>query len=154
MAIFSTPHAARHPDAPFGRLQCETCHGPGKDHARSQRGGGDVGPAVVFGRLAQTPAPEQDAVCLECHLSLGRLGWFGSRHEAQGVPCAACHRIHLARDRVFDALAQQEACFDCHGKRRADTFRSSNHPLRYGSMTCSSCHDPQRNHVACCGKPP
>lgn len=149
MAIFNTPHAARDPAAPFGQLQCETCHGPGKDHARSQRGGGDVPPAVVFGNQAATPAVEQNAVCLECHRSRGRLGWFGSRHEAQAVPCAACHRIHRDRDRVFDALAQQEACFGCHEKRRADTFRSSNHPLRFGGMACSDCHDPHNgSHVA------
>ena len=149
MAIFNTPHAARDPAAPFGQLQCETCHGPGNDHARAQRGGGDVPTAVVFGTRAATPAEEQNAVCLECHRSRGRLGWFGSRHEAQAVPCAACHRIHRDRDRVFDALAQQEACFGCHEKRRADTFRSSNHPLRFGGMACSDCHDPHNgNNIA------
>ena len=143
MAIFDTPHAAiDDPRSPFGQLQCESCHGPGKDHARSQRGGGDVQPAVTFGNRAATPATEQNAVCLGCHESHGRLGWIGSMHEAQQVPCAACHQIHRSKDRVFDALAQQEACFGCHERRRADTFRSSNHPLRFGSMACSSCHDP------------
>lgn len=145
--IFATPHAAgSDPASPFGRLQCETCHGPGKDHARSQRGGGDVLPVVTFGTEAATPAPEQNAVCLGCHESHGRLGWFGSMHEAEEVPCAACHRIHREKDRVFDALAQQEACFGCHQNRRADTFRTSNHPLRFGSMACSDCHDPHNGN--------
>ena len=143
MAIVGTPHAALNdPRSPFGQLQCESCHGPGKDHARSQRGGGDVQPAVSFGNQAATPATEQNSVCLGCHVSHGRLNWVGSKHEAQQVPCAACHQIHRSKDRVFDAQAQQEACFGCHEQRRADTFRSSNHPLRFGSMACSSCHDP------------
>jgi DmsE family decaheme c-type cytochrome len=43
---------------------------------------------------------------------------------------------------VFDPLAQQEACFGCHQERRADTFRNSNHPLRFGEMSCGDCHDP------------
>lgn len=142
-AIFVTPHAARtDPDAPFAELQCETCHGPAKDHARSQRGGGNVPPSNTFGPNAMTPPVEQNDICLGCHESHGRLGWFGSMHESENVPCAACHQVHSAKDRVFDALAQQEACFGCHLKRRADTFKPSSHPLRFGSMACSDCHDP------------
>ncbi|MDX1554906.1 MAG: DmsE family decaheme c-type cytochrome, partial [Xanthomonadales bacterium] len=141
--IFATPHAARmDPSAPFADLQCESCHGPGKDHARSQRGGGSVGPAITFGVRAQTPPAEQNAVCLTCHESHGRLAWFNSTHEAEDVPCAACHQVHSERDPVFDPLAQQQACFTCHLEREADTFRSSNHPLRFGQMACSDCHDP------------
>lgn len=141
--IFATPHAARvDPAAPFADLQCETCHGPAKDHARSQRGGGDVLPPRTFGIRAATPSAEQNEVCLGCHESHGRLGWFGSRHETENVPCAACHQIHRESDRVFDPLAQQDACFACHQDRQSDTFRTSNHPLRFGAMACSDCHDP------------
>lgn len=141
--IFATPHAAvTDPAAPFANLQCETCHGAGKDHARSQRGGGDLLPPIMFGPGAETPPGEQNEVCLGCHETHGRLGWFGSMHEAQAVTCAACHQIHRERDRVFDSLAQQQACFGCHEVRQADTYRTSNHPLRFGSMACSDCHDP------------
>lgn len=142
-AIFVTPHGARSdPAAPFARLQCETCHGPSADHARAQRHGGEVLPARVFGNHSPTAAAEQNRVCIGCHETRGRLGWFGSRHEAVQVSCASCHQIHRERDRVFDALAQQQACFACHPKRRADTFKASSHPLRFGEMSCSSCHDP------------
>jgi DmsE family decaheme c-type cytochrome len=147
MALFDTPHGARtDPAAPFGQLQCETCHGPGKDHARSQRGGGDVRPTIVFGQRASTPPSEQNAVCLGCHQNHGRLGWFGSMHEAQDLSCTACHQIHRSRDGVFDALAQQQACFGCHQRREGDIYRTSNHPLRFGSMACSSCHDPHNGN--------
>ncbi len=142
-AIFFTPHGARSdPDAPFARLQCETCHGPSEDHARAQRHGSEVKPPHVFGTHSPTPAAEQNRVCIGCHETRGRLGWFGSRHEAAQVSCASCHQIHRERDRVFDSLAQQQACFACHPKRRADTFKASSHPLRFGEMSCSSCHDP------------
>lgn len=145
--IFATPHGSMSdPTAPFANLQCETCHGPGKDHARSQRGGGDVPPPMTFGLNAESAARSQNAVCLDCHESHGRLGWFGSMHEAEDVPCAACHSIHRERDRVFDAMEQQEACFTCHQERRADTFRASNHPLRFGEMACNDCHDPHAGH--------
>jgi DmsE family decaheme c-type cytochrome len=146
-AIFSTPHASMtDPDTPFSNFQCETCHGPGKDHARSQRAGGGVLPVFTFGTGAATPPPEQNEICLGCHESHGRLGWFGSTHEAEEVPCAACHQIHRERDRVFDALAQQEACFGCHQRRRSDTFKPSSHPLRFGTMGCSDCHDPHNGN--------
>jgi DmsE family decaheme c-type cytochrome len=142
-AIFQTKHASRSdPDSPFSALQCETCHGPSKEHARAQRGGRDKKPARTFGTSAETPAAEQNQVCLDCHQSKGRLGWFSSTHEIEDVACASCHQVHRERDRVFDSLAQQEACFDCHPGKRSDTFKTSNHPLRFGSMACSDCHDP------------
>jgi DmsE family decaheme c-type cytochrome len=142
-AIFRTKHASRaDPDTPFSDLQCETCHGPGEEHARAQRRGQNVQPLRVFGTGAATPAAEQNAVCLNCHQSHGRFGWFGSRHERENVSCASCHQVHRERDRVFDPLAQQQACFSCHEKRQADSHKTSNHPLRFGGMTCNSCHDP------------
>lgn len=142
-AIFVTPHGAQSdPDAPFARLQCETCHGPGEDHARAQRHGESVRPPITFGTGSPSPASEQNPVCIGCHQTQGRLGWVGSRHEAARVACASCHQIHRPRDRVFDPLAQQQACFACHSRRRADTLKSSSHPLRFGEMSCSSCHDP------------
>lgn len=146
-AIFLTPHGARSdPDAPFAQLQCETCHGPSEDHARAQRHGSEVKPPHVFGTDSPIPAAEQNRVCIGCHETRGRLGWFGSRHEAAQVSCASCHQIHRDRDRVFDSLAQQQACFACHPKRRADTFKASSHPLRFGEMSCSSCHDPHNGN--------
>jgi len=147
-AIFFTPHASRFdPDAPFSGLQCEACHGPGREHAEAQQRGLDQRPVHTFGMDAETPAAGQNKVCLTCHQSHGRLGWFGSRHETADLPCAACHQVHRARDRVFDSLAQQQVCFDCHPRRRSDALKASAHPLRFGSMSCADCHDPHNgNH--------
>jgi DmsE family decaheme c-type cytochrome len=141
--IFATPHAARNdPQSPFSGLQCEACHGPGQDHVYAQQRGQSGLPSVVFGRDSDTPVDEQNAVCLGCHESQGRIGWDGSRHQSADLACAACHRVHRERDPVFDPLAQQQLCFDCHPQRRADNLKASAHPLRYGSMSCSDCHDP------------
>jgi DmsE family decaheme c-type cytochrome len=143
VAIFQTKHGSRaDPGTPFSNLQCETCHGPGKEHARAQRQGKDGLPPVTFGHTAETPAADQNQVCLGCHESRGRLGWFGSMHEREDLSCASCHQIHAERDRVFDALAQQQTCFTCHPRRRSDTLKPSSHPLRFGNMACSSCHNP------------
>lgn len=142
-AIFHTKHGSQSdPATPFSNLQCETCHGPSKQHARAQRRGEAGLPPVSFGINAATPAAEQNQVCLGCHQSNGRLGWFGSTHEIEEVSCASCHQVHSQSDRVFDNLAQQEICFTCHQKKRSDTLKASSHPLRFGSMACSDCHDP------------
>jgi len=142
-AIFATPHGARtDPSAPFSGLQCEACHGPSMEHSLRQRSGDNVPPAVVFGQTSVTTVAEQNRVCLGCHDSGPRHAWSGSAHDAAAVSCAACHQIHRPRDRVFDPIAQQEACFGCHPQRRGDTLKASSHPLRFGAMTCSGCHDP------------
>lgn len=141
--IFFTRHASRiNPDAPFSKQQCETCHGPGEDHIFGQQRGQNVPPLHTFGTRTETPVQTQNQVCLNCHENHGRLGWFGSRHETADLSCASCHQVHRQRDRVFDSLAQQEVCFECHPRRRSDTVKASSHPLRFGNMSCSDCHDP------------
>ena len=142
-AIFFTKHASNtDPKTPFSQLQCETCHGPGQDHVFAQHRGLDVLPEIIFSRQSKTPVETQNQICLNCHETKGRLAWFGSRHQVEDVSCASCHKIHSAKDRVFDSLEQQKVCFECHPKRRADTLKASSHPLRLGNMSCSDCHDP------------
>jgi DmsE family decaheme c-type cytochrome len=142
-SIFLTKHGSRtDPDSPFSDLQCESCHGPAKEHARAQRRGDEGLPPVTFGAGAATPASDQNEVCLNCHTSGGRLGWHDSTHDIEDVSCASCHQVHAERDRVFDPLSQQQTCFNCHGKKRSDALKASSHPLRFGLMTCSGCHDP------------
>lgn len=142
-AIFFTKHASNtDPRAPFSRLQCETCHGPGQDHVFAQQRSLDVLPENTFGQQSKTPVETQNRICLNCHETKGRLAWFGSRHQVENIACASCHQVHVARDRVFDSLEQQNVCFDCHPKRRSDTLKASSHPLRLGNMSCTDCHDP------------
>ena len=141
--IFFTRHGSRtDPDAPFSNLQCESCHGPGQDHISALQEGRNVLPTITFGSNSETPVEAQNTICLDCHETGSRLAWFASTHEAENVSCASCHQVHRQRDRVFDSLAQQQACFDCHPKRRSDTLKASSHPLRLGNMSCSDCHDP------------
>jgi DmsE family decaheme c-type cytochrome len=141
--IFQSKHGSRSdPAAPFSNQQCEACHGPSKDHARARRQGDAALPHVTFGQESDTPAGEQNAICLGCHQSGSRMSWHGSAHEMEEVACASCHRIHAPHDPMSDPMAQQQACFGCHQNKRADTLKPSSHPLRLGNMSCSDCHDP------------
>jgi DmsE family decaheme c-type cytochrome len=133
-------------DSPFaeGSHDCETCHGPSKSHRRKQKDGTRLPPSVTF--AANSPFAEQNEICLGCHSDDTRMHWTGSLHEEEEVPCAGCHEVHAARDPVMDKLAQQEKCFSCHPRTRAETFMASSHPLRFGEMTCSDCHDPHNGN--------
>lgn len=140
LAIFETPHGSRiHPDSPFAGAQCEACHGPAGAHERRPRG---EDKPRTFGPDANAPVEEQNEVCLGCHRDHGRLGWMGSVHEEEDVSCASCHRVHAAEDPMEESVSQQNVCFDCHPRTRALSLMPSSHPLRFGKMACSDCHDP------------
>jgi len=141
MPIFNTKHGSRtDTDAPFSNLQCESCHGPSKAHAKAKKKSG-VKVMRSFGKDDLATVSEQNEVCLDCHQEHANSGWFGSAHDSADVACVACHSIHNDRDPVFDPLEQQQVCFDCHPRTRADVHKASGHPLRFGNMTCSDCHD-------------
>jgi DmsE family decaheme c-type cytochrome len=143
--LFRTKHAeVNDPRTPMAKLQCETCHGPGAEHANMQLTEDDPRPPIRdFGhRGAETPVAEQNAVCLSCHNNLHRMDWKGSPHDAGQVSCASCHTVHASHDPAQEPAEQAQVCFECHAQQRADSHRASAHPLRQGLVTCSSCHEP------------
>jgi DmsE family decaheme c-type cytochrome len=141
MPIFNTKHGSQvDPDAPFSNTQCEACHGPSLAHIKAKKKA-EVQPQVVFGENANVSAGKQNEMCLSCHVSHEGMGWLGSAHENADVTCASCHDVHAERDPMFDPLEQQQVCFDCHQRVRSDIHKASGHPLRFGNMSCSDCHN-------------
>jgi DmsE family decaheme c-type cytochrome len=141
--IFLTPMGiSEAPDSPFaeGGHECETCHGPSKSHRKKQKDGSRLKPAITFDD--RTPVKTQNEICMGCHSDGSRIHWLGSIHEEEEVACANCHVKHAKQDPVLDDLAQQEICFTCHPRTRSELLRNSSHPLRFGEMTCTDCHDP------------
>ena len=141
MPIFNTKHGSlTDPDAPFSSKQCESCHGPSIEHVKARKKK-DAQVMRTFGEGDQASVAEQNEACLSCHSDHSNLGWFGSSHESVDLGCVSCHNIHSERDPVFDPLQQQEICFNCHPRTRSDSYKASGHPLRFGAMTCSDCHN-------------
>ena len=142
MPIFNTKHGSlTDKDAPFTNLQCESCHGPSAAHMKAKNKA-ETPPMRVFGKGAHSSATEQNEGCLSCHSGHNTMGWMGSAHENADVTCVSCHDVHSDSDPMLgDSLGQQEVCFDCHQRTRADTLKASGHPLRFGNMSCSDCHD-------------
>ncbi len=146
LAIFATPHAvAKDPHTPFAQQQCESCHGPGGDHARRLRPGQERPAPLAFAANAKLPRSEGNAICLSCHKSSARAHWTGSVHEREGVACTDCHQLHAEKDPAMARAEQAGICLDCHTQVRAETFQASHHPIREGQTVCSDCHQPHGN---------
>ena len=142
--IFKTRHGHRgDPDSPFGGgLQCESCHGPGDEHAGRVRRGRERPAIPYFSSGSEASVAEENEQCLGCHQKTSLAGWEGSTHHDQDLSCTSCHQLHTTTDAVTDDQLQAEVCYDCHKQERADTFKASSHPVRFGEMACSDCHTP------------
>lgn len=82
------------------RMDCETCHGPGKAHADAEESAHGEEPATTAAnRLIdgfRGPTQANAARCLTCHSSSrGQEGFTHSRHAGAAVSCQSCHATHL-----------------------------------------------------------
>ncbi|MEO1245914.1 MAG: DmsE family decaheme c-type cytochrome [Pseudomonadota bacterium] len=135
-AIFGSVHmATSDARAPGGQHQCESCHGPMGDSLPMH---GDA--VISFGAEAATPVEEQNEVCLGCHQETA-ADWSSSAHAADDLGCVSCHTIHSDHDPVLTLTEQPEQCYTCHLKERGQMQRPYVHPVRFGKMNCSTCHD-------------
>jgi len=118
---------------------CESCHGPGSEHAASAEKSAIVNPA----RLA--PA-EADRDCLKCHLNQPtHIGRIESSHMKNEVACTACHSIHRHGPNGLvprRAAAVNELCASCHTAVWAQFQRPYKHRLPEAAMSCVDCHNP------------
>lgn len=140
-SIYKTKHAQLADErSPFAGLQCEACHGPGAAHAKSKPKGEEQAPIGTFGRGSKQTARQQNKICLDCHRGQDRVAWHSSVHETNEVTCSSCHKIHIPHDPVLAARSQPNVCYQCHKKARSEFLKPSKHPVRFGKMSCSDCH--------------
>jgi predicted CXXCH cytochrome family protein len=82
------------------RMDCETCHGPGKPHADAEEAAHGEDAATAAANLlifAFRGTPKENASrCLTCHSSSrGQDAFDHSRHAGSAVSCQSCHSTHL-----------------------------------------------------------
>lgn len=123
-------------------LQCESCHGPGKNHTKSRlRKGDSRAPVITYGPSSPVPVEQQNHMCLSCHKDDKGKRWAGSGHERADVACASCHLIHQREDLILKKETQTEICQGCHQQVANEMQLRSAHPIKYGQMECADCHD-------------
>ncbi len=95
----------------FAGRACESCHGPGQEHAESAD-------AAKIRNPAKLAAAAADKLCLTCHLNTStHVGRLESSHAKDQVSCTNCHKVHLnsGADLVVRAPAAiNQQCAGCH----------------------------------------
>jgi DmsE family decaheme c-type cytochrome len=134
---FDSPHhRAMDPRTPAAAKSCETCHGPGSDHASDP-----VHNKVKdFQKASST---DINATCTSCHNKGEHALWDGSTHEARGLACTSCHSVHSPKSEKAQlrGRTQMELCATCHRDKVAKLDRSGHMPVREGKMDCTTCHN-------------
>src|SRR5215468_602045 len=80
---------------------CESCHGPGKEHAESA----DPAKIIRFPSLSREDASKR---CLGCHeFGEEHSNFLRSQHLKNNVGCVDCHSVHSAKVNRFLLKAAQ-----------------------------------------------
>jgi DmsE family decaheme c-type cytochrome len=136
-ALHGTPHGQAGFELKSSQ-GCETCHGPAKAHADSPRD------KTLFPLIKAWPPERQSDMCRSCHDGGQQFHWPGSVHERFNVTCTDCHSVHSAAPDTAQLQTQteMETCFGCHPGVRAESQKTSHHPVREEKIGCADCHNP------------
>jgi DmsE family decaheme c-type cytochrome len=123
-------------DSPAAMQGCESCHGPGKEHAEA---GGDKTKILNPKNMSAGQASD---TCTTCHDRGAQTLWNGSQHDNRQVGCTSCHSVHNpVGDKQLKAKTEVALCGTCHRAVVNKQYRFNHMPVREGKMSCASCHN-------------
>ena len=135
-------------------VRCESCHGPGRDHAAA-RAANREDDSIRFGKRSAAPL-EEIQMCGKCHRlpemmssppsmndpkltrfqPVGLLNSNCYRRSAERLRCSTCHDPHQAVDHVPDHY--NSLCRNCHSVTADNQKICPKSPLE----KCVDCHMP------------
>ena len=77
-----------------------------------------------------------------CHSDGDMIHWIGSMHEAEEVACTVVMKYTRHRTRLWINWPSRISVLHATREPARRHFRASSHPLRFGEMTCTDCHNP------------
>jgi DmsE family decaheme c-type cytochrome len=123
-------------NSPAAAQGCESCHGPGQEHAEA---GGDKSKIKNPSKMSAGQASD---TCTTCHNRSVQALWNGSQHDNRQVGCLSCHSVHTpVGEKQIIAKSQTALCGNCHRAVANKQYRFNHMPVREGKMNCSSCHN-------------
>ena len=111
-------------------VRCESCHGPGEEHARSR---------AAIANPKRLNGMQVNDLCGACHRKISKeesTNWndaWNVRHQP----------LYFAQSRCFVKSSGRMSCFTCHAPHEAVSRSTSEY-----SKVCASCHEGIRHKTA------